>query len=103
MPILLLILIFTNYIQPMKKDQNPNNKAINQKSGLYLRSRILFVSVITILTIFLIWPGYTLFAASEPLILGFPLSFAWVIFCTIIGFIALYFLYISDNKREEQG
>jgi TRAP-type C4-dicarboxylate transport system permease small subunit len=65
------------------------------------RSRIIFTVFFLILTIFLIWPGYSLFSSAEPLILGLPLSFAWVTFCTIVGFIALLFLYVTDIRREE--
>jgi hypothetical protein len=49
---------------------------------------------------FLIWPGYTLFSSATPLIFGFPLSFAWIIFYTIAGFIALLALYFSDKKAD---
>lgn len=83
-----------------KKSEMPSKV---DRAKLYFRSRLLFVSVISTLTLFLVWPGYKIFADSEPLILGFPLSFAWVIFCTIIGFLALLRLYYSDNQREEAG
>ena len=64
------------------------------------RTRILFCIVMMTITVFLIWPGYTLFSSATPLIFGFPLSFAWVIFCTIAGFIAMLGQYFSDKRRE---
>jgi len=81
------------------------NSEVNTENGLkrkklYKQSRILFCIVIITLSFFLVWPGYTLFSSSTPLILGFPLSFAWVIFGTIIGFVSLYILYMVDNERE---
>lgn len=84
----------------MKKQSDQNSE--NQRSNLYIRSRIIFISFIILLTFFLIWPGYKLFANPEPFILGFPLSFAWVILCTVFGFAALLRLYISDNQKEEE-
>jgi hypothetical protein len=51
----------------------------------------------------LIWPGYSIFSSATPLILGFPLSFAWIIFCTIIGFTALLALYLSDYKEDKSS
>lgn len=60
----------------------------------------MFCIVIATLSTFLVWPGYSLFSAPTPLILGFPLSFAWVIMGTIIGFVSLYILYRMDNERE---
>jgi membrane protein implicated in regulation of membrane protease activity len=63
-------------------------------------SRILFCIVMCFIGFFLIWPGYTLFSSATPLIFGFPLSFAWIIFCTIAGFIALLALYFSDKKAD---
>ncbi len=64
-------------------------------------SRIVFAVFMCFLTVFLVWPGYTLFASAEPLVMGLPLSFAWVTFCTIAGFFALLVLYISDYRNEE--
>ncbi|TVR76828.1 MAG: hypothetical protein EA409_12870 [Saprospirales bacterium] len=68
------------------------------KKGL---SRWIFGVVMGLITLFLIWPGYLLFSAAEPLILGFPLSFAWVIFCTLLGFVALLGLYLSDRGETK--
>lgn len=48
------------------------------------------------------WPGYALLSGYEPFILGLPLSFAWVIFWVIIGFLSMLYLYISDNRAEKK-
>jgi TRAP-type C4-dicarboxylate transport system permease small subunit len=72
------------------------------KSGSHLRpSRILFLTVMLIIALLLVWPGYALFSDTNPLILGFPLSFAWVIFCTLIGFVAMLALYLYDYRDKE--
>ncbi len=63
--------------------------------------KLWFCFFITLIALFIVWPGYSLFAAATPLVFGFPLSFAWIIFCTISGFIALLALYIYDNSIEE--
>lgn len=73
---------------------------IKNLSGRY-KTRFWFVLFMGLLALFLIWPGYALLKSPTPFILGFPLSFAWVIICTIAGFIALLLLYRSDNKRGD--
>ena len=65
------------------------------------RPRILFFAVMAVIILCLVWPGYTLFSSATPLILGFPLSFAWIIFCTFVEFVALTGLYVSDRRHEE--
>lgn len=82
---------------------NVKNENEGRRSRLYKQSRIFFCVVIIMMSLFLVWPGYTLFSSPTPLIFGFPLSFAWVILGTIIGFISLYTLYKMDNKREKLG
>ncbi|TVR28774.1 MAG: hypothetical protein EA390_11115 [Balneolaceae bacterium] len=67
----------------------------------FRRSRIAFVIVMLLATIAVIWPGYALFSSATPLILGFPLSFAWIIFWVIVSFSAMMALYISDSNHEE--
>jgi len=81
--------------------KNERNKIREQFfSGSIRPARICFVLVMVLIGFFLIWPGYTLFSSATPLVFGFPLSFAWIIFCTIAGFIALLALYFSDRKAE---
>ena len=66
------------------------------------RSRILFVLVMLTAMLAVVWPGHALFSSAEPLILGFPLSFAWIIFWVIVSFAAMMTLYLSDIKHEER-
>ncbi|MCC5906440.1 MAG: hypothetical protein JJU13_09550 [Balneolaceae bacterium] len=84
-------------------DQNIKKTKEHDSSGKepIRRSRIVFTVFMVFLTVFLVWPGYTLFSSPEPLVLGLPLSFAWVTFCTIAGFLAMLLLYISDRHNEE--
>ena len=84
----------------MNSEVNIEKETATKSKRLYKQSRILFCIVIVTLSFFLVWPGYTLFASPTPLILGFPLSFAWVILGTVIGFVSLYILYKMDNERE---
>jgi len=66
------------------------------------RANRVFIIILSILaSLAIMWPGYPLFAGIEPLILGLPLSFAWIIFWVILMFIALLLLYFSDNKEGE--
>ncbi|WP_234570586.1 hypothetical protein [Rhodohalobacter sp. 614A] len=58
--------------------------------------------MMTLISLMIIWPGYTIFSSATPFILGFPLSFAWIIFSTIAGFIALLLLYRSDYKSKPE-
>lgn len=66
------------------------------------RGRKVFVAVMLIATAAIIWPGYALFSSAEPLIFGFPLSFAWIIFWVMISFAAMMGLYLSDSKHENR-
>jgi len=66
------------------------------------RSRLIFSVFMGIIAVFLVWPGYPLFSSATPLVFGFPLSFAWIILCTLAGFAAMLALYRSDRKHEEE-
>ncbi|NBC26010.1 MAG: hypothetical protein GVY08_04050 [Bacteroidetes bacterium] len=54
-----------------------------------------------ITTLAIIWPGPAIFSSSTPLILGFPLSFTWIILWVIIGFAALVGIYLSDKHEDK--
>nr|MBS0037709.1 hypothetical protein [Saprospiraceae bacterium] len=66
------------------------------------RNRIIFSVVMLIISLGLIWPGYVLFSHHSPLVFGFPLSFAWVILCTIMGFVAMLALFFSDHPPKKR-
>lgn len=62
----------------------------------YRRNRIVFVIVMAVICLAINWPIYPLFSGIYPLILGFPLSFAWIIVCLLISMAALILLYRWD-------
>jgi hypothetical protein len=66
------------------------------------RSRIIFLAVMLFAILSVIWPGLYLFSGATPFILGFPLSFAWVILWVVICFSAMMGLYLSDKKHEKR-
>lgn len=47
----------------------------------------------------LIWPGYTLFSGIYPMILGLPLSFAWIVTMLLSAFFLLLWYYLSDTDQ----
>lgn len=58
-----------------------------------------FVTVLTITGLALLWPLYPVFGSIEPYILGFPLSFAWVVVWLVVAFVALV-LYFRHDQDE---
>jgi hypothetical protein len=65
-------------------------------------SRIIFLAVMLLAVLSVNWPGLLLFSGTTPLILGFPLSFAWIILWVVICFAAMMGLYLSDKKHEKR-
>ncbi len=65
-------------------------------SPKHRRRRLVFVSLIATALLALIWPVYSLFSGVFPLVLGLPLSLAWVVFWLLVVFVALIRLYRSD-------
>ena len=63
--------------------------------------RRIFFGVMLIVQLSIIWPGFAFFSAAEPLVLGLPLSFAWLIAMLLLGFAALISLYVMDNRRQD--
>lgn len=61
------------------------------------RRRRLFIMVVLVAALALIAPVYPLFGGIRPLILGLPLSFAWVVLWLGIVFAALVWVYQSDR------
>ena len=64
------------------------------------RRRIAFVAAYAVLAACLVWPVYPLVASAFPLVLGLPLSFAWVVGVLAAGFGALVGLYVGDTREE---
>lgn len=68
-----------------------------QASSRRRRRRRLFVAIVLAATLALVWPVYPLFGGVRPLVLGLPLSFAWVVGWLGVVFGALVWLYRSDE------
>ncbi len=64
-------------------------------------NRVAFFIVVAFIQLGVIWPLYAVFSSAEPLILGFPLSFAWLIFILLLAFASMVFLYITDYRPDE--
>lgn len=62
---------------------------------------MILVSLLFVLQICLIWPVYPMFASPTPLIMGFPLSFVWVIFILICSFTSLLIFFRKDTEEKE--
>lgn len=85
------------------------NRASETTQGLALfrnhkpasrKRRITFLVIYAVVVVMLTWPVFPRFAAAEPLILGLPISFAWVVAALLIMFGALIWLYRSDNHDD---
>ena len=64
----------------------------------------IFVILLFIIQLGLIWPVYTIFRNVKPLILGLPLSFAWVVTMLISAFFLLLWYYLTDtNENSSSG
>lgn len=66
------------------------------------RKRI-FLGLLFLIQLGLIWPVYAMFSGIEPMILGLPLSFAWVIFLLLSSFFLLLWYHLSeptDSNRD---
>ena len=60
------------------------------------RRRLVFVAILFVAALALIWPIYPFFSGVYPLILGLPLSLAWVVLWLVIVLVALVWLYRSE-------
>ena len=63
----------------------------------FRRRRIVFVAILLVAAAALVWPVYVPFAGIRPLILGLPLSMAWVAFWIVAMFAAMVWLYRSEE------
>ena len=61
------------------------------------RRRLLFTVVYLLVIAAVVWPIYPLFAGTFPLILGLPLSLAWIVGALATGFLALLALYLTEE------
>ena len=64
------------------------------------RRRLLFVVILMTAAAALVWPVYPLFSGIFPLILGLPLSMAWIVLWLTIMLVALAWLYRSEGSHS---
>ena len=67
------------------------------------RRRILFVAVYLLVVTALVWPVYPTFSGIRPLIVGLPLSLAWIVGVLFAGFLALMALYLTEEDRTSDA
>jgi hypothetical protein len=65
------------------------------------RRRTVFVAVYAVAALMVTWPLYSAFSGTFPLILGLPLSLAWIVLALAVIFLALLWLYRADLRDEE--
>jgi len=66
------------------------------------KRKTIFLIGLLFIQLGLIWPVYPLFSDIYPLILGLPLSFAWVIVVLFAAFFLLLWYYLSDPQRNDE-
>ena len=64
------------------------------------RHRLLFAAVYLLVIASVLWPIYPLFSGIRPMILGLPLSLAWVVFALLAGFVTLLLLYATEDEEK---
>jgi hypothetical protein len=67
------------------------------------RRRILFAVAYLAVAASLVWPIYPMFSGIHPLVLGLPLSLAWIVLALFVGFAALLALYLTEEDDEPSG
>lgn len=65
------------------------------------RRKIFFLAGLLLIQLSLIWPVYPVFSDIYPLILGIPLSFAWIIFVLLSAFSLLLWYYLTEPEESE--
>lgn len=64
------------------------------------RRKLAFAALLAGAAACLVWPVYSWFSGIHPLILGLPLSFAWVILWLLVVFAAQVWIYRSEYGRQ---
>ncbi len=80
------------------QEQIPNRLIFSANNPRRKRRAYIVVILLTFVQLSMIWPTYPLFASATPLILGFPLSFAWVILMVICSFSFLLWFFLNEEK-----
>lgn len=76
----------------------PNRLIFSANNSRRKKRAYIVVILLTFVQLSMLWPIYPLFASATPLILGFPLSFAWVILMVICSFSFLLWFFINEEK-----
>jgi len=63
----------------------------------------IFIITVTIPFLLLVFPLYEIANKAEPIVMGLPFSFFWVILWIVITFIAILILYKFDPSNLEEG
>ena len=79
-------------------EQIPNRLIFSANNSRRKKRAYIVVILLTFVQLSMIWPIYPLFASATPLILGFPLSFAWVILMVICSFSFLLWFFLNEEK-----
>ncbi|MBO6792449.1 MAG: hypothetical protein JJ895_00970 [Balneolaceae bacterium] len=82
------------------KSSIPNTLIFSGSSPHLKKRTFVAVGILFLVQCCLIWPIFPLFADPEPLILGFPQPFAWVILMVCISFTTLLMLFLKDKKEQ---
>lgn len=65
------------------------------------RRKKIFLTLLLIIQLGLIWPGFALFSDIYPMILGLPLSFAWIVAMLLSSFFLLLWYYLSEPSHDQ--
>lgn len=75
-------------------------------SELTPRERRIYLGAAAVLAVVfgaLVWPVYPLFAGIRPMVLGVPLSLAWVVAWLLVSFTTLLALFLWEGRRGDRG
>lgn len=72
----------------------------SHSSARHRRRRIVFSAIFVVLAAALVWPIYPLASGIRPLILGLPLSLAYIVIVLLAMFAALIWLYLGEEERR---
>ena len=61
------------------------------------RRRLIFLAIYLVVAALLVWPVFPMFSGIQPLILGLPLSLAWVLLALAVIFVALLWIYRAEE------
>lgn len=58
--------------------------------------KIIFLLLLLCIQMGLVWPVYPLFSSIEPMVLGIPFSFVWVILMLFCAFSLMLWYFLND-------